>query len=161
MSPLRPSEPLVALAPLQLPLAVQLVAFDEFHVSVVDPPLVTVVGVAVSVTDGAVTGETNTFTDCMVDPPAPEHVSANAELAVSAPVEADPDVVLLPVQLPDAVQAVALVDVQVSVDESPDATVVGTAVIVSVGGWDPPDGGTTPAITVPAAVPPAPLQVSE
>ena len=45
--------PLVALAPLQPPDAVQLVALVELHVSVEDPPLLTVIGFAVNVTVGA------------------------------------------------------------------------------------------------------------
>jgi hypothetical protein len=35
--------PLAAVAPFQLPLAVQPVAYNEYHVSVVDPPIDTVV----------------------------------------------------------------------------------------------------------------------
>jgi len=45
--------PLVALAPLQASDAVQLVALVELHVSVEEPPPVTEVGLAVSVTVGA------------------------------------------------------------------------------------------------------------
>ena len=46
-------EPLAALAPLQPPDAVQLVASVDDHVSVDAAPLATVVGLAVSVTVGA------------------------------------------------------------------------------------------------------------
>jgi hypothetical protein len=159
VSPLRGSEPLTTLVPLQPPLAVQLVAFDELQVSVADPPRVTVVGAAVSVTDGAVADVTVTFADWVAEPPGPVQVSANEEFEVSAPVEAEPEIGLLPVQLPAAVQAVALEEDHVSVADEPDATVDGTAVSVTNGGCGPP-GGATPAITVLAAVPPAPLHVS-
>lgn len=45
--------PLVALLPLQPPEAVQLVALLEFQARVDDPPSLTAVGFALSVTDGA------------------------------------------------------------------------------------------------------------
>ena len=45
--------PLVALLPLQPPLAVQLVALEALHVSVELPPLLTLVGLAEMVTVGA------------------------------------------------------------------------------------------------------------
>ncbi len=46
-------EPDIAFAPLHPPLAVQEVALAELHVSVDEPPEVTDVGLAVSVTAGA------------------------------------------------------------------------------------------------------------
>jgi len=137
--------------------AVQLVAFVDDQLSVVEPPVATVVGVAVNVTDGAAGCVTVTFTDCVADPPGPLQVSANAEVAVSAPVDAVPDVALLPLQLPEAVQAVALVDDQVSVAGEPETTEAGTADSVTDGAGD----GVTVATTVWPAVPPAPEQLSE
>jgi hypothetical protein len=55
--------PLVALAPLQPPLAVQLVALVELQVSVAALPLVTLVGDAVSVTVGGGAAATVTVVD--------------------------------------------------------------------------------------------------
>jgi hypothetical protein len=63
-----------------------------------------------------------------------------------------PDVALLPAQLPDAVQLVALVDVHVSVDAPPDATLPGEAVSVSVG------AGATVTVAVCDTEPPVPVQ---
>jgi hypothetical protein len=62
-----------------------------------------------------------------------------------------------PVQPPEAVHAVALVVVQLSVDESPLVTVVGVASNDTVGGIGP---AATVTVTVCIAVPPAPVQVS-
>jgi len=44
-----------------------------------------------------------------------------------------PDVAWLPVQLPDAVQLVAFVELQVKVDDPPDAMLTGDADNVTVG----------------------------
>ena len=54
-------DPLVASAPLQAPLAVQLVAFVELQVRVDEPPLATLVGLALSVRPGR--GTTVTVAD--------------------------------------------------------------------------------------------------
>ena len=62
-----------------------------------------------------------------------------------------------PVQPPEAVQAVAFVVVQLSVDELPLVTVVGVALSDTVGGVGP---AATVTVTDCAAVPPAPVQVS-
>jgi hypothetical protein len=86
-------------------------------------------------------------------------VNANAEFAVSTPVDALPDVALAPLQLPEAAQAVALVDDQVSVAADPDTTDPGATASVTVGGCGAVGGGATPALTVWPAVPPAPEQV--
>jgi len=57
---------------------------------------------------------------------------------------------------PVAVHDVALVELQVSVEDPPAATVVGFAVRVAVG------GGAMVTVAVDAAlVPPAPVQISE
>jgi hypothetical protein len=148
------------LDPLQPPLAVQLVAFVEDQLSVVDPPLVTVVGVAVSVTAGAAGCVTVTLTDCVADPPAPVQVSANAEVDVSGPVEAVPDVALLPLQLPKATHDVASVDDHDSVAAEPETTDAGAALNVTDGGFGAVGGCVTLAVTVWPAVPPAPEHVS-
>jgi hypothetical protein len=62
--------PLVALAPPQLPDAVQEAAFVELHVSVEEPPPAIEVGFAVNVTVGAATTVTVAVTAVLV-PPAP------------------------------------------------------------------------------------------
>jgi hypothetical protein len=68
-----------------------------------------------------------------------------------------PLVDLLPFQTPDpdAVQLVALVELHVSVDASPEATLPGDAVSVSVG------FGTTVTVAVCTVEPPAPVQFNE
>jgi hypothetical protein len=54
-------------------------------------------------------------------------------LLFKAPVEALPLVVLLPLQLPEALQFVALVELQVKVLASPAATVEGVALMLIAG----------------------------
>ena len=76
------------------------------------------------------------------------------ELALNAPVLAVPDLAFVPLQRPDAVHDVALVDDQVNVLLAPLATVVGDADNVTVGG-----GFVTVMVTLAWAVPPAPLQL--
>jgi hypothetical protein len=68
----------------------------------------------------------------------------------------DPPVALVPLQLPDAVQVVAFVVLQVSVEAAPLATVEGLAEKLSVG------AGAAVAVTLALLeiVPPAPLQAS-
>ena len=124
--------------------------------------MATVVGDAVSVTEGTAGCVTVTFTDCVADPPPPAavQVNANAEFAVRGPVDALPDVDLVPLQLPVAVQVVALVDDQVSVAADPETTDAGTTASVTVGPCGSVGGGATPAVTVWTAVPPAPEQVN-
>ena len=67
----------------------------------------------------------------------------------------EPLIALLPDQAPEAVQAVALVDDQVSVDPLPLATVLGLALKLTVA------AGSALTVTVAdcAALPPAPVQV--
>lgn len=158
--PVRVSEPVTALAPAQPPDAVQLAALLDDQFSVVEPPLATVVGIAVSVTDGAAGWVTVTLTDCVADPPAPVQVNANAEFAVRAPVDALPDVALVPLQLPEAVHVVALVDDQVSVAADPVTTDAGATASVTDGACGAVGGCVTLAVTVWPAVPPAPEHVS-
>ena len=78
-------------------------------------------------------------------------------MAVSAAVVCVPLAARVPLQPPDAVHAVALVELQVSVEVAPLATDVGDAVSVTVG---------VGAVTVTVAdavglVPPDPVHVSE
>jgi hypothetical protein len=75
-------------------------------------------------------------------------------VAERAPVLCEPLAAFVPVQPPDAVHDVALVELHVSVDEPPLTTAEGFAVIVANG----------PTLTVTVArvlAPPAPVQVIE
>jgi hypothetical protein len=76
-------------------------------------------------------------------------------LAVSAPLDWEPLIALLPDHPPEAVQAVALVDVQDRVDAAPLFTVLGVADKLTVGA-----GVLTETVVDWVALPPAPLQVS-
>ena len=125
---------LVGWVPVQPPEAVQLVALVELHVSVEEPPLATLVGFAVSVTDGGGGGaETVTVAVCDALPPGPVQSSVNEVVAVRLPVDVDPLVGSAPLQPPEAVQPVASLELQVSVEAEPLATVAGFAVSVTVG----------------------------
>ena len=75
---------------------------------------------------------------------------------MSAPVLCVPLVALLPLQPPEAVHEVALVELHVRVDEPPRATAVGLAASVTVAA-----GTTVTAAVAMVLVPPAPVQVSE
>lgn len=88
-------------------------------------------------------------------PPAPVHASVYAVVAVRAAVPLEPLVASLPFQPPDAVQEVALVDDQVSVEVPPLETVLGLAVSVTAGA-----GVVTVTVADCVALPPLPLQVS-
>ncbi len=66
-----------------------------------------------------------------------------------------PLVAWLPDQLPEAVQEVVLVELQVSVEALPEATLVGLATRVTVGA-----GVVTVTIADWAMLPPGPVQVS-
>ncbi len=68
------ADPLIRLLPFHAPCAMQDEAFRLSQVSVAAPPLVTVLGFAVSVTMGS-GGVTETVTDCAALPPAPVHIS--------------------------------------------------------------------------------------
>lgn len=70
--------------------------------------------------------------------------------------DAEPDAPRAPIQPPEAVQPVALVDDQLSVDTAPVARLAGLAVSVTVG-----MGGAGMTVTVAEALvlPPAPVQL--
>ncbi len=70
--------------------------------------------------------------------------------------DCDPLVAWVPDQPPEAVQEVALVELQVSVEVPPEATLVGLAVSVTVGA----DAVTVTVADCGAPVPPDPVQVS-
>jgi hypothetical protein len=109
---------------------VQAVALAAAQLRVVVPPLAIVDGVALSAIEGggsAPAALTVTFTDWVAVPPLPIHVSANDALAVSGPVLAVPDTGLAPLQLPDAVQPLALLELHSSVAAPPESTLAGDA----------------------------------
>jgi hypothetical protein len=107
--------PLVGIEPDQPPEAVHEVALVADQLSVVLPPLETLLVPALRDTAGAGV-DTDTVTDCVADPPAPVQVSVYLVVADTAAVLADPLTVSLPFHPPDAEQALALVEVQLSVD---------------------------------------------
>jgi hypothetical protein len=74
---------------------------------------------------------------------------------VMAPVDVEPEVALLPDHAPLAVHPVALPEDQVSVLEPPEVTLVGTALIVTVG-----TGRTVTVADCACELPPVPAQVS-
>jgi hypothetical protein len=134
---------------------VQAVALVEVQVRVDVPPLATLEGVALNDTVGAGGVETVTVVDCDADPPVPVQVRVNFVVAVRACVVCEPAVAFEPLQPPEAVQAVALVDDQVNADVAPLVTVAGFAVKVTAGA-----GVVTDTVADCAALPPLPLQVS-
>ena len=75
---------------------------------------------------------------------------------MSAPLEWPPEIALVPDQLPEAVQEVALVDDQVSVDDSPLVVDVGFATSETVG----TGSGAAPPWPLSALLPPPPLQAA-
>jgi hypothetical protein len=133
---------------------VQAVALVEDQVRVDVPPWATLLGLAAIETVGGA-AETVTVADCDAEPPAPVQVRVNFVVAVSAGVVCEPAVASEPLQPPEAVQAVALVDDQVNADVAPLFTVVGFAVKVTAGA-----GVVTETVADCAALPPAPVQVS-
>jgi hypothetical protein len=98
---------------------------------------------------------TVTVADWLVLPPLPEHVSVKAVVAVRLGIDSLPLIALEPVQPPEAVQLVALLELQVTVVLPPLATDVGFTVIVTAGACT-----LTLTSTVFVVVPPAPAQES-
>jgi len=74
--------------------------------------------------------------------------------AVSEPVDCEPLTPLLPDQAPEAVQEVALVETQASVDALPPVIELGLALKLTVGA-----GAVTDTVADCAALPPVPVQV--
>jgi hypothetical protein len=133
------ADPVTAFAPLQPPLAVHEVAFVLDQFSMAAAPLVTVAGVAVSVTVGKGLAATVTVAEPVAVPPLPVQLSPNVLDAESGPVFHEPLVAFAPVHAPDAVQLDAPVLLHVSVDAFPMLTLVGDALSESCGGEGPPD----------------------
>jgi hypothetical protein len=144
--------PDVALVPDHAPLAVHEVALVLDHVSVEDPPEATVAGDAASVTVGA--PAIDIVVVCSVLPPVPVQVSVYVAFAASAPVDCVPDVPFVPDHAPLAVQDVAFVLDQVSVDDPPDATLDGDPLSETVG------AGAIVTVASLLAEPPVPVHVS-
>ena len=149
-----PVLPLVGSLPDQPPEAVQLFALLEDQLSVADPPLLTVVGLALKPT--VVAAVTLTVTDWLALPPGPLQASVKVVVVLSAPVLTVPLVGSLPDQPPEAVQLVALVEDQLSIADPPLLTVVGLALTLTVG----LTGAETLTVTDWLELPPGPLQVS-
>jgi len=76
---------------------------------------------------------------------------------LSAPVDDEPLVALLPDHAPEAVHEVALVADQLTVELSPLTSVLGLAVTFTVGAGV---AGVTETVTLCVALPPAPLHES-
>ena len=100
--------PVVASAPDQPPLAIQPLALLELQVSIVVSPEATLLGLAVSVTDGA--AGTPMVTLCVAEPPGPAQLSVNVVVMISGAVTTLSLVGLEPIQPSPAVQPVALVE---------------------------------------------------
>lgn len=115
------SLPVVARAPFQLPEAAHAVALLLVQEIVVVLPGLTEVGLAASVRVGAAgpVGVTDTTTVLAAAPPAPEHVSVKLVLEASEAMDSEPLAGRDPLQPPEAAQAVALDEVQVSVVAPP------------------------------------------
>jgi hypothetical protein len=144
--------PLAASGPVHPPEAVHAVALVELQVRVDVPPAATTVGLADRVATGTVVTFTGATAAALV-PPAPVQVSEKEASAVSAPEVWLPLAASAPLQLPEAVHEVALVELQVSVVVLPLLTVVGSALSVAV--------GTTLTVTDAAGlVPPVPVHVN-
>ena len=146
--------PLVGSFPDQPADAVQLLALLDDQLSIADPPLLTVVGLALRPTVGG--AETLIVTDWLALPPGPLQASVKVVVALSAPVLVVPLVGSLPDQPPEAVQLLAFVDDQLSIADPPLLTVVGLALRLTVG----LTGAETLTVTDRLALPPGPLQVS-
>lgn len=149
------TEPLGARLPDQAPEAVQEVALLLDQVSSAAVPELTVLGLALSVTTGGKGGAV-TVTDCVAEPPSPVQVRSYSVVFDNAPVDHVPLVATAPLQPPEAVHAVASVDLQVKVALAPLLTVVGSADSDTVGAGSV----TTTLADCEAAAPPAPVQVS-
>jgi hypothetical protein len=130
------------------------VAFFADQVRVVEAPELTVLGLAVSVIEGA-KAETVTMADCVAEPPLPVQVSSNSVVLESLPVDQVPLVATAPCQPPEAVQEVAFCDCQFRLETPSLATVDGDAARVIVGA-----GVITTTSADCEADPPAPEQVS-
>ena len=150
--------PLLPSVPLQPPDAAHEAALFELQVNVDEPPGAITEGYTESVAEGtivtvAVAGE--------LVPPGPEQTRVYVVGAFTAPVAWVPLAGSEPVQPPDAVQDVALVEFQVSVDEPPGATLAGEALRLAVGAAGGGKGLTVIEAVAGGLVPPGPEHVNE
>jgi hypothetical protein len=99
--------------------------------------------------------DTTTVVLCLAVPALPVQVSVYVVVCVSAGVDFDPLIARLPDQPPEAVQALALVEVQVSIDVAPLEMLDGLALKETVGA-----AAATVTVTDWDAEPPLPWQVS-
>lgn len=108
------------------PEAVQVVALVEDQVSVVLPPLATMLGSELIVTVGAaVTTPTVMVVELVALPPAPVHVNTYLAVALSGPVDCEPLVANDPLQAPEAVHEVVFADFHASTADCPWVTAAG------------------------------------
>lgn len=147
--------PLVGKLPLHPPDAMQDVALAELQVSIEAPPPATTIGLAASVTVAAGMMVTVAVA-ALLPPPAPEQTSEYAAAALRDAVFWLPLAGLAPLQAPEAVQDVALVELQVSVEAPPLTTAVGFAASATVAA-----GVTVTTAVTTLLAPPAPVQVNE
>ena len=138
--------PLVGSAPLQPPEAVHAVAFAELHIRVAALPICTVMGFAFSVAVGGAVTVIVTAAVAGEVPVAPAQLSVKVVDALSAGVVKVPLMGSVPLQPPEAVHAVAFVELQLSVAVPPVLTLVVLAfsatlgdVTVCAGDDDPPE----------------------
>lgn len=105
----------------------------------------------------------------LAEPPAPEQFKLKVDVALSAPVDLEPDTACAPLQAPDAVQPVALVELQLRVEDWPLVIEPGDAEKLSVGAGvvapppvePPPPVDPPPVDPPPAVVPPDELELVE
>lgn len=145
--------------PVQPPAAVQEVAPVVDHCNCVAEPRATLADDADRTSVGAV-GEDATATAAVVvaEPPAPVQLKVKLVPLPSAGVGWVPAVALAPLQPPVAVQALELLDDQVSTLTPPGATVAGLADRVTVGAAGVA-GGVTVTVVEALAAPPVPEQL--
>jgi hypothetical protein len=129
------SVPEVDFAPDQAPEAAQAVAFADDQASEALAPLVIELGLAARRTVGAA-AFTETVADCAAVPPGPVQVNVKVVLELSAPVDCEPLEGRAPLQPPDAWQAVAFAEDQLSVALPPLATALGPTLRLTVGVGD-------------------------
>ena len=110
--------PLEAIDPLHAPEAAQEVALVADQLNVELAPGMILVGLAVKLTVGAgvlAAAVVVIVTDFVAEPPLPLQVRVNCVVAVTAAVELDPFIGCAPLQPPEAMHDVALLEVQLNV----------------------------------------------
>ncbi len=125
-------DPLVLRLPDQAPDAEQRVALALLQESTAEPPALTVLGAAWSVTSGA-GSVTVTVVDWVAEPPGPLQVNPKSVVLVNLPVGQVPLVRTGPLQPPIAWQLVPFVVLQVRVEVPPMLIVEGEAARLMVG----------------------------